>query len=75
MNTWIDPFEDGPNIPFWKTEYWVGDYYLPYQFTSHSDTMAEHLDKWNAAKPDNAIVRCTGMVFTKAGHLVWPADR
>jgi hypothetical protein len=71
----IDPFEPGPNIPFWKTEYWQGDDHIPYQFTSHSETMAEHLEKWKSARPANTLVKCTGMVFTRAGHLVWPTDR
>ncbi len=71
----IDPFEPGPHQPIWKTEYWLGDDRLPFQFTSHSDTMAEHLDKWIKNRPPDALVKCTGMVFTRAGHLVWPADR
>lgn len=71
----VDPWEPGPGVPFWRTEYWLGDTGLPYQFTSHSETMADHLEKWNQNKPEGAIYRTTGMVFDRAGRLVWTADR
>ena len=65
----IDPFEVGEFTPRWRTQYMLGG--LEFKFDSFSDDMSEHITKWNKSKQDRALVLKTGMVFTRAGHLIW----
>lgn len=69
---YIDPWEDGPHTPFWATDYFrtEDDQRLRYEFKSHADTMAQHLEHYNQGKPEDAQRLNTRMVFTRAGHLV-----
>lgn len=68
----IDPFEDGPDTPYWRTEYYRREdpKQLKYELGSHADSMAEHLSSYMAKKPEDAVRITSYMVITRNGHHV-----
>lgn len=73
---WIDPFEDGPHVPYWRTEYYLKDdpRKLRYEFGSHADALAGHLDAYLLKAPADAQRVTSYMVITRNGHHVHRPD-